>query len=458
MNKHARSVWEKNAVDALSLPYFERLWVAQEILLADTSHVWLDGSNSLDMDSFAELMVVILSQKSQDALAHMAESPGYKYVWWHYTTSQESRVIQGPIDLASLLPRFAESRCQLSVDRIYALLSLATNGDKFQVDYSIDAATLFARTLEFSMDGRPLDDLLLVGANLLELLQLLPPDPNPDYGAIEIESPMSAAVSQPIYRTARLCTEADTILALPTVSIAIHESTNLHLFEYAYDPITSTPPRITHCRAHEYVHGTPTLPAAPGTVHDKAYYIYTTSPSESVHYFSRTPTAATLHSWTSPPLALPNDPPRTPTTNSSSSSHTTAQPHLTPSTRSVKLGVVWDAYFARETSRVFGAASREVAHAAWTQLQPSERASNALAPRRNGQGACGGGRGGDGNGKLQSQGGMAKAPPTARATGVRVVRGAFDVRRIVCVRKPKQEEHAGVLRTVKHEDRKKRSF
>ena len=70
---------------------------------------------------------------------------------------------------------------------------------------------------------------------------------------------------------------------------------------------------------------------------------------------------------------------------------------------------------------------------------------------------------GKGKGKLhvqvQVQGGMAKTPPTPRATGVRVVRGDFDVRRIVCMRKSKNEdEHGGVLPAVKNEDRKQGAF
>jgi hypothetical protein len=437
------------------------LWVAQEILLSDAAHVWLDGTDPLNMDIFSEIMIAILSRQGEDALSQMSAMPGYKYIWWHYTTSQESRVIQGPIDLASLLPRFAESKCQLTIDRVYALLSLATNGDRFKVDYNIDAAELFASTMEFSMDGRPIDSLLLVGADLLELLQLLPRDSNPNHESITVTQPVKY-VSKPIFRTSTLHLSPTSHITTPTALITVLSPPNdIHVFEYAFSHGTSTSPaRITHCRTHEHLNPTNSSPLPtpkPAQLHDKAYHIHTSIPSEDLHYFARTSDAPPLHSWASPPLdlhslTLPEEhhhasfPPPLPLLSRLSSSSTanpaapSPSPQLTPSQHSLTTNLIWDAYFQRSSSHIFSAVKDAVAHEIWTQLRPSKRSSNALvgtgrlrkvAPLVVGVGEKDGSQGVGGGDAITRSG--------RRGAGVRVTREMLIVRRIVCVRRGQGE-------------------
>jgi hypothetical protein len=430
MNSAARSALERNALTALSNPYWNRLWIAQELLLAKEAHLWLQNQTTLNMDTFAELVVFILSRKDQTAMDTVLASPGYKFIWWYFTTADIARIVHGPIHLASLLPRFADSKCQVQLDRVYALLAIAQDGDKLKVDYSIDIETLFIRTMEFSMDGRAVDDLLLVGADLLEVLSILPSADTTHAKSIPIASDGSSPVSKPMFSLANLYPSRTEAQPVPCAYVTIRHRHELHVFEYAFDPVTH---KVTYCRTHEYLEGTPQLPTTPATRLDKAYYIWTSLTSEETHYFARQDHQPEHSHWTSQPLVsapatttavLPS-----PSRSRALRSRTPAPPPpaprtsqravLSPSLRSLKLGLSWDAYFSRATSRLFTneRVRRVVESSIWAQLEPSPISSNALVGRREG-------------------GRLSRRPPCPRACSLRVQREALEVRMIRCVRAP----------------------
>ncbi|KAK4892052.1 hypothetical protein LTR27_009402 [Elasticomyces elasticus] len=101
-------------------PYWSRLWVVQEIILAREAYL-VSGTDLAITPSLADVV---------DSLAH--------------------------------------HRCEDPRDHIYGVLGLVANGDRFIVDYSVDLERLFLRALEFPPFGETTEtvELLLRGLSL----------------------------------------------------------------------------------------------------------------------------------------------------------------------------------------------------------------------------------------------------------------------------------------------------
>jgi len=131
------------------------------------------GMSEVALTLFASVVVCLCHdrEEQQDVVDSL---PGYQFMWSQFTIyyTDFDDTLERP--LSSLIRAFAHSGCFDKLDRVYALLSLAQNGHEFIVDYGIDLETLLRRTMLFCMDNRSLDDLLLLGATLIEALEFRP--------------------------------------------------------------------------------------------------------------------------------------------------------------------------------------------------------------------------------------------------------------------------------------------
>lgn len=163
-------------------------------------------------------------------------------------------------DLISLLYEFWNGACWDKRDRFYALLGLANDGNNFQVDYSIDHNVLFQRLVEILMHDGCIDELLLVGATLLQALQLRPPQrssitidtQSEEAFASELKTALlpvqytsRTGVGIPVWSQAMLFTEGEsenmrTRIRADCMYISIRDVDDLHVFEYAVEASATT--------------------------------------------------------------------------------------------------------------------------------------------------------------------------------------------------------------------------
>lgn len=220
--------------------------------------------------------------------------------------------------LSTLFPKFSTNGCQNPVDRVFGLLSLAKNTIGFKVEYAWSPEDVFRYTLEFCMDLRTIDELLITGAHLLAALELGPPCTrstciiksnttrnkariskrvmfagNSSSGSIQLgdfsgpNGTASWAISSLVWCKSDLripdragsSTAEDT----ETVYLAIRDGRSTHAFEYAVVQLESGQWVVKYARVHEYLRG------APQMGEDKVSHgrrgLWVGLPSEDVWYY-----------------------------------------------------------------------------------------------------------------------------------------------------------------------------
>jgi len=158
-------------VQFLSLLYWSRIWIVQEMMLPPETTIF-SGMCEVTLRLFAFVMVkLFMIGELTDTIHYL---PDWRFMWSQFTLYWTDFDITRETPLLSLIRSFAHSGCFNKIDRVYALLSLAQNGHEFAIDYDVDLETLFRRTMSFSMDNKSLDDFLLAGATLIEALEIRP--------------------------------------------------------------------------------------------------------------------------------------------------------------------------------------------------------------------------------------------------------------------------------------------
>ncbi|RSL63174.1 hypothetical protein CEP54_005286 [Fusarium duplospermum] len=204
------------------------------------------------------------------------------------------------VSLASLIPKFANSGCEEKKDRVYALLSLADDGDPALVDYRISEDVLFRNIMALmKRHKRPMDELLLIGEALIEALELWPAT-TPLSSILEINFDDPEDITLPIWGSATLERKAGAGTVRETIKttcmyVGIHDGPNVHVFEYAVEKPAERP-IVKYSRAHEYLRGHPPASIVPASDDEVMYFWLENMPSEALHYFSNT--GFRLWSWT----------------------------------------------------------------------------------------------------------------------------------------------------------------
>ncbi|KAF3038990.1 hypothetical protein E8E12_004196 [Didymella heteroderae] len=114
-------------------PYFSRIWIVQEVLLAPEVRL-LCGGIWIDWATLGE---------AARSLRYTAEPvlQNLQNLWYTETKAHLSWRLQ------STIMRFVHNDCQDPRDKVYGLLSLTTDGDVIEVDYNKSVAKVFLDTV-----------------------------------------------------------------------------------------------------------------------------------------------------------------------------------------------------------------------------------------------------------------------------------------------------------------------
>lgn len=146
---HRRQLWASRSGPAIKeicgRPYWTRLWVFQELRLAQTVRL-MCGAEIITWDQFRRFMLLVVADSTSnvrhltDIVEVVMNSPAMRMV----------KLTSDSIDthLCSLILATQELRCTDTRDKVYALLGIATRGHEIiEPDYSLPVPTLLNQLL-----------------------------------------------------------------------------------------------------------------------------------------------------------------------------------------------------------------------------------------------------------------------------------------------------------------------
>lgn len=290
-NDLPKDLWSEQYQLFWALPYWQRAWIVQEIMLPgkNTSLYILArscwGRTCLfDFMRTSSCMFAMMHVLSTDTF----EDPPYA----NYDRLREGRLEGNTAGaIPSLLDNFAYCGCFDKRDRIYSLLSLANSKPNIVVDYQTDRITLVRTVLGQFFEHLALDQLLLFGAGLVQALDIHPTATDEQDTKLyrKLTRPKGVAVGLPIWTRAVLEYGIQDMLVeeiVSCVSIGIFDGRDVHVFEYVVEERGSNTV-VTYARLHEYLQGVPQMALKHDTVPDAkdGKYFWFNRPSEDVHYF-----------------------------------------------------------------------------------------------------------------------------------------------------------------------------
>jgi hypothetical protein len=264
------------------LPYWSRIWIAQEILLPDDTRgsseavkVFL-GSRVVGFASLYHLVCELKDQLRYMGIGMWAENGESRMYhayggWKKLAGRQISSWPSFEINLPELLAVFRHCKSGDRRDRIFALLSLTEERPQIDIDYGMDEISLLKHVMERFMDGRALDELLWLGAALLEALEIRclwesqAATEHDETAQILFLRPSWNRIRNPLWAETTLLVLSNpeagedhdhTMEVMRSVSFTISEAQNIHIFEYATQE-SEAGVTVKYARAHEYVRGQP---------------------------------------------------------------------------------------------------------------------------------------------------------------------------------------------------------
>jgi hypothetical protein len=269
-----------------TLPYWSRIWIAQEILLPETSpsdtgrlNILL-GPRVVEFSYLYDLVCGLESEfepkvyfgsmflgngredKVQENNMYHSYAKWREYGRWTWTGPNAG------MSLPELLAVFRHCKSGDRRDRIFALLSLTKEKPQIEIDYGMNDVSLLKHVMERFMDGTALDELLWLGAALIEALEIrYPQQPlaatesskEDDTTTLPVRGPPRTSIGNLTWAETTLlvlCKYGLTRKLMRSVSFAINDGNDIHIFEYAvedYEEATI----VNFARSHEYVRGQP---------------------------------------------------------------------------------------------------------------------------------------------------------------------------------------------------------
>ncbi|RDW74779.1 hypothetical protein BP6252_05921 [Coleophoma cylindrospora] len=144
----------------LSRPWFERLWVWQEIHLAKPNAILICGTNTVTWKSFCDCICQISKMATKAAPLDLTLDLPLKAALVLCSTRKNDA-------LKALVYRTRNAKCADSRDRVYALLSLLKESERrlIRPDYSLPSREVYQTLfLRFALERKTLD--LLIDCNL----------------------------------------------------------------------------------------------------------------------------------------------------------------------------------------------------------------------------------------------------------------------------------------------------
>ncbi|KAH7083388.1 heterokaryon incompatibility protein-domain-containing protein, partial [Paraphoma chrysanthemicola] len=159
-----------HVLNLCAMTYWSRIWIAQEVILPSKDCLFLfDGDNCYDISLF-----YCYFDKLTRRFGVSTKSFGMSYFNWRRQERSIARMIGEKPSLSSLLFYLAGCGCQDVRDRIFALLPLAKSNILY-LEYDLDANHLFRAVFEQAIGNEPMDDIMSLGALLIEALQIRGP-------------------------------------------------------------------------------------------------------------------------------------------------------------------------------------------------------------------------------------------------------------------------------------------
>lgn len=296
-----------------ALPYWTRVWVAQEILLPNHVVIFFE-KRMIEIVTLRDAITTLLRAigaplNTEHGFSSFKDNMFMTYGDCRKPRDREHRVTF-PTGLPALLAVFQACDCHDIRDRVYAMLSLARNRPPIAVNYDHDSVSLFQKVLLQYMDGSALDQLLWLGTLLIQALELRPPSDhttplrnNRLASAVNIGMPTWVDVTLEVieasgresdgrYRCSRV--------VMQCMYVPIYDGNNTHVLEFATTPSDSGPGLVVEfARCHEFLRGTSRELADADTVD----CFWLSMPSEDVYYIDtgsiarRVSPARLLRSW-----------------------------------------------------------------------------------------------------------------------------------------------------------------
>ena len=128
-----------------TLPYWDRVWIKQELMLSQYLRFMYGRAESCFLHTS-----LCQCKGSKWCSKHDAWAVGSMTCTriLGYCSNSSSWTYRRP--LQDLIRLFADSSCSETLDRVYGLLSMAIEGEAFEVDYEISPTELFVRTLSIA--------------------------------------------------------------------------------------------------------------------------------------------------------------------------------------------------------------------------------------------------------------------------------------------------------------------
>jgi hypothetical protein len=337
INSQSLDLLRNGVVHFWSLPYWTRIWIVQEIILPDKNSELLIFIEKVPfkMAFIYRLLTGVKMMLSED---DWDVYPGEIYC--------NSRILRKTglyapgtcTTLPDLIGDFIKCSCMDKRDRVYALLSLAEEQPRIPVDYGLSARAVFCNVMEQYKDEKSIDELLLLGAQLIEGLelrcpradreqytpvQLCPERPYVDITKAPNETALPTNVSLPNWTNGKfepyeMCCNEEAFSML-CIYVAVFDAEDVHVLEYAVEEY-ETAVRVRYARMHEFIQGQPKDRRYCGLLANMCkdmqndFYIWLPMPSEDVYYhrlMNDTDQAAPalLRSWTGPKYCADFAPP-----------------------------------------------------------------------------------------------------------------------------------------------------
>lgn len=163
-------LWRRALIDILMLPWFQRVWILQEVASARRATLYC-GTKAVPSRGFSLLPLLLEFEPDTHTQAVLDILPGYrrKETWWGEAQN-----------LKTLLLKFKDSQATDPRDKIYALLGIAsdarTNGT-LRPDYEISPGQAIRNTISFLLFQEVRDPSCLalpMDLSFEALLQVLP--------------------------------------------------------------------------------------------------------------------------------------------------------------------------------------------------------------------------------------------------------------------------------------------
>lgn len=134
--------FDENMLDIAERPYWTRMWIVQELLLARRIRLHMSGA-SFDFDDFAQCVKNEPDSATEDLRRVLA-----------YVNSRENNVLGSSESLLDLLLKFGACQCQDPKDNVFAIMSLVNNQDRQFLDtifpdYSLTHEAVVVITLSY---------------------------------------------------------------------------------------------------------------------------------------------------------------------------------------------------------------------------------------------------------------------------------------------------------------------